>query len=191
MAEFQFYGTWDDTWAVLKAVLRRESIAFVADLAYHYPRPVWIRTLTSHAREMLHRRRRVYVFGEDFSTRPPCLVQQMTGSVAGKHFVYLAGGGQGLELALPNSHLDEGVWQLDAGRLTYPHEFWNGERGRWEKPTTALKGAFLDVKARLRGELEQHLPIRDLWIGPHAWDLVRDGKARIRVLTLPPGARNA
>lgn len=188
MAEFQFYGTWDDTWRVLKRILAREGTAFVADLAYHFPRPVWIRHLTSQAKEILHRRRRVYVFGEDFSLRPPCLVQPMTGSVAGKHFVYLAGGGQGLELALPNCQLDEGVWQLDAGRLTYPHEFWDAERGRWEKPTTALKAAFTDVKARMRTELEQHLPIRDLWIGPAAWDLVTAGKARIRVLTLPRNA---
>lgn len=191
MVEFQFYGTWDDTWRLLRAVLAREGTACVADLAYHDAKPVWIRTLTSHAKEILRRRRRVYVFGEDFSTRPPCLVQHLSGPLAGRYFVYLAGGGQGLELALPNCHMEEGIWQLGAGRLTHPHEFWNGERGRWEKPSANLRAAFTDVRMRLRAELEHHMPIRDLWVGPSAWKLVRGGKARIRVLSLPPGARNA
>ncbi len=185
MSEFLFYGTWDDTWRVLNELLAREGPSLVAALAYHFPKPVYVRSLTSHAREILQKRRRVYVFAEDFSVRPPCLVQQMSGPLAGKHFVYLAGGGPGLELALPHAQIDEGVWQLDAGRLTHPHDFWDPERGKWQRPPAALKAGFTDVRARIRGQVEQHWPIRDLWVGPDAWDLVRAGKARIRVLALP------
>jgi hypothetical protein len=183
--QFEFLGTWNDSWGVLEAILARGDATLIPDLWYEEAKPLVFAAVDETLKGLLHQRRRVYVWSTAFSKFPPGLERQGSGPKAGKYFVRLSLGGPGLELTLPACFEAEGLINLNFGSLSYAKETFNPETGRWEKPSSQLKAGYDDVRSRLCS----HVLKREsgVWTGLDATHLLNTGRARIAPQQAAPG----
>jgi len=175
--QLDFLGTWNDSWAVLEAILARGDATLIPDLWYDEAKPLFFAAVDETLKGLLRERRRVYIWCKAFSKFPPGLEQQGSGRKAGKFFVRLPLSGPGLELTLPACFEAEGLVNLNFGSLSYAKETFNPETGRWERPSSQLKAGYGDVRSRLCGHvLNQESGV---WTGLDAAHLLNAGRARI------------
>ncbi len=184
MGQFDFLGTWNDSWNLLGEILKRNDVKFVPDLKFNGPKPLYITYLDEEAKEVLRDRRNLYIWGS-FSIFPPCLDRIEEGQNAGKYSVWLAGGGPGLGLTLPACYEEGGLLNLGTGDLSYPKFTFNPNTNLWEPPSPALKAGYKDIKARIKRHLVRHKLKTFIWIGKEALQLVKQNKAKITGFELP------
>ncbi len=176
-SQFNFIGTWNDSWAVIEAILTRGETTLIPDLWYETSIPLSFHELDESLKSLLRQRRRVYIWCKAFSPFPPVLERQESGPNAGKYFVRLALGGPGLELTLPACFEAQGVVNLNFGSLSYARETFNPETRQWDKPSLELKAGYADVRAHLREHVLRQES--DVWAGPDAIQLLRKGRAKM------------
>lgn len=175
--QFEFLGTWTDSWAVLEAILKRGDATLIPDLWYEEPTPLAFVTVDETLKGLLRQRRRVYIWCTQFSKFPPHLEQQGSGPRAGKFFVRLPLSGPGLELTLPACFEAEGLINLNFGSLSYSKETLNPQSGKWERASSQLKAGYRDVRSRLcRYALKLE---NGIWTGLDAAQLLNTGRAKL------------
>jgi hypothetical protein len=180
MAEFDFLGSWDDSWRIMASILQIDHIQVIPDLKFERPEPIFITALDDKAKELLLDRRNVFLWSRKFSRFPPAMVRIEGGVNAGKHFLDLSGAGPGLRLVLPACYEKDGLWKLAVGSLYYQKETFNPEAHLWEKPTPELIAGYKEVKGVLRPHLAaRHEFALHVPIGHDALRLLRERKAVI------------
>lgn len=179
MAEFDFLGSWSDSWGILAAILANSEYSLVPDLLYDKPEPLFVTTINDSVREMLLDRRNGFLWSTKFSRFPPVMWRIEGGEADGKYHVGLGEGGPYLRLVLPACYEEEGVLNLGLGSLYYPK--WTTKPGTKIviKPSPELRRGFKEVKSVLVRHLVPLKSHPDIWIGQDANRLVEEGRARI------------
>lgn len=180
MAQFDFLGSWDDSWQIMASILQIGHISVIPDLWYERPEPIFIKALDHEAKDILRDRRNMFLWSTKFSRFPPTMVRMEGGEKRGKYYLRLSGGGPGLQFTLPACYEKDGLWNLAVAHLEYQRETLNPETEQWEKPTPELIAGYKEVKEILlphlvaRHEFALHVPIAH-----DALRLLREGQARI------------
>lgn len=180
MAQFDFLGSWDDTWKIMASILQIDRIQVIPDLKFDRPAPTFITVLDAPSIDQIMERRNVFLWSTKFSRFPPAMVRIEGGVNAGKYYLDLSGAGPGLRLVLPACYEKDDLWNLGAGSLYYQRETLNPETQLWEKPTPELIAGYKEVKGVLRPHLvARHEFALRVPIGHDALRLLREKKARI------------
>lgn len=192
MAEFRFFGTWNDYWGILDAILSHREYSLVPDLLYDKSEPVFITTLDDPAKEMLRVKGSGYLWSTKFSRWPPVMKRIEGGEADGKYYVMLGEGGPCLHLVSPACYEEGGVLMLDFGELYYPK--WTTAPGTniAIEPSPELRQGFQEVKTIIKRQvvrLKVSPDLRELvelkvgpghWSGRQASRMLEEGRARIQ-----------
>lgn len=180
MAQFNYLGTWDDSWTILAAVLARGDIRIIPDRWYETEFPSTYNLLNNELKSIVEHKRRIYLFSSAFSILPPFLVRQNRGLMTGKYSVQEEYAGPLLSLTLPACYNEGGYVNLNFGELSYPSRIIDPRTLKVEIPSQAVLAAYNDIRIRLKRVLHRHkLPKNWIQIGPDALRLLRKGDARI------------
>jgi hypothetical protein len=185
MAQFDFLGSWNDSWDIVAAILENKDLRLVPDLRYDKPEPLFATALDDSLKAMLLDRGNGFLWSTRFSRYPPVMGRIEGGEAAGKYTVSLTRGGPYLRLGLPFCYEEGGVINLAAGSLYYPSWFLNPEATVSEKASPELRAGFKDVKAVIRRHLVRLKSRPDIWSGREASRLVEGGRARVRGFERP------
>ena len=187
MAQFDFLGTWTDSWAILASILETTGTFFVADAKYEQPEPLFLRTVDEIRAECLKGNYgRFYVASDAFSVWQPCFRQTSLG-----WYVSDRRGGPLLELVLPSCYVYDNVGQpmqafsggkelhLACGTLMHQPAYHNPANGMWEPPSAALKAGYKEVLRRMKAQLVRHRFHEPIWTGRDALHEIENGNATI------------
>jgi hypothetical protein len=189
MAEFDFYGTWEDSSLYLEKVVTLGRFTLVVDMPYEQPVVFQSKVLSEDLMTLLQQRPHLYLWSDEYSRFP-------AGFLPGRHYVTIDPhiSGPALQLSLPICFPAEVNVRLGEGVLSYLPLYENPETGELYKPPEALKQAYNDVRRLLQKTMARCFVrcrvvsagvikpiVVPLWIGPNAMDLLEAGKAEIRV----------
>jgi hypothetical protein len=124
MRQFDFFGTWFDSWTIVEAVLRLGQVEIIPDLWYEHPNCVRISTLTERWKQLLQSRRRFFIVREGMPLRANGFVKQITGNRAGQYRIDLVSLALGVECTLPACYEEDGRVMLGSGSIYLADEFW-------------------------------------------------------------------
>jgi len=191
MADFYFYGTWEDSWTYLETLIHLERFTFVVDMWYTEPVPLQFRTVTADVESIVRKRPRLYLWSDEYSQFPPVFGNPTS---HGLMMIHLSEGGPALDLALPACFELKGKLSVGIGSLGYQPQYQNPETGEWYKPPETLKRAYREMRALLQKSLVRRYAwsrsitgrgirpeIKTYWVGPNAAALLEAGEADIMV----------
>jgi hypothetical protein len=185
MAQFDFVGTWNDSWGILATILENSEYSLVPNLLYESPEPLFVTKIDDLVKAMLLDRGDGFLWSTKFSRFPPVMKRIEGGEAAGKYYVGLSEGGPYLRLTLPACYADEEVINLAPGHLYYPK--WTTRPGTHIaiRPSPELRAGFREVKAITERQLVRLKVRPDIWSGQEASRLVEEGRARIHGFERP------
>lgn len=93
MAQFDFAGTWDDSWRLLDAVLAPRDLSLIPDMAFATPEPVFFTALDDSLKAILRERRRVFLWSSKWCRFPASLAPHPAKELAGTYYVRFDVGG--------------------------------------------------------------------------------------------------
>lgn len=180
MPQFDFLGTWEDSWALLDSILDREGVQALPDQWYGSNIPIGFSKLNEELKAILKKKRRLYLVSKDFSLLPPFLKKQNTGEMAGKYAIVETYAGPLISLTLPACYLKNDLTNLNFGALSYPTKIFNPVTRSLQPPSRELKAAYNDIRQRSKRILVRH-KIASSWIyiGRNAFNLLKAGDAEI------------
>lgn len=179
MPQFEFYGTWDDSWQILGDITSH-LFFLIPDRWYESSEIPKYNSLNNELKSTLRLKRRVFLWNQDFSVFSPGVRLQKAGSYSGKYQVGAEYGGPCLALTLPACSENENKLNLSCGQLTYPKEFLHPETGNWVPASEKLKSGYKNVIVLIKKSLIKHKSKTAIWIGKNASQLLEQQKAEIR-----------
>jgi hypothetical protein len=178
MREFAFFGTWNDSWAVLDAIEQLDMFWMVPDRWYERSEPLMCRHVDDSLKGMLRERRRLFLWSDAFAPTFPALRQQRSGPKSGYHNVPVGIGVPLLELVLPPCYEENDLLNVGAGDLAASQVVINPTTQR-EEPAPELLAGFELVRSQMKRVLTRHKLKRWIWIGPEALRLLQEQRVRI------------
>lgn len=191
MADFYFYGTWEDSWRYMEILACMRRFTFVVDMWYTEPIPVQFETLTDEVKDIVYKQRGLYLWSKEFSRFPPIFGKPTS---SGLMRIHLSESGPALDLVLPACFEYEGRLSVGLGWFGYQPQYQNPETGEWYKPPEALKRTYQEIRTLLRKNMVKRFvrsriitghgirpTIDTLWLGRDAAALLETGKADILV----------
>src|SRR4051812_44477327 len=133
MREFYFYGSWDDSFAIIGAILDTGRVTAFASKPYMEPKARFFNKLTPELQEIARARGALRLWLPGISSFPLQFGRWDSGVYAGQYFV--TDGGPYLNLSLPGCYEEGpegpgpatgvgGPIRLAAGCLSCDHEFY-------------------------------------------------------------------
>jgi hypothetical protein len=191
VTHFDFLGTWQDSWAILAAILNPGDVTLIVDRRYDQPQPITLTTVDDVRTHCLNGQHKFYVSGTMFSVAPPSCRRIDTGIYEGKYRVEDSRGGPLLVLVLPVCYRYDSVGvatnafengthlHLGPGTLMYQRYYWNEQSQLWERPSDCIKAGHVDLLRRVKTQLVRHTFHVPIWIGKDALQEVENGNATI------------
>jgi hypothetical protein len=179
MAQFDYLGTWNDSWQILARILERGGTRLVPDLWYTSPEPLYIEAIDSTAKEVLTKRRRLCIWADDFSRFPPIIKPVDYSRPDTLYTLQPTRGGPSIDFTLPPCYEEEGFTNLANGMCVAHGHYWNPESEVWERASANLQAGRKDIVRRMKQYLVRYKFHKHIWIGPDGLRLLEEGKARI------------
>lgn len=63
MAQFDFFGTWEDSWRLLHEISKFDDVSFVL-VIYDSPKPIFINKIDEEAKEFIKIKGHLYIWGK-------------------------------------------------------------------------------------------------------------------------------
>jgi hypothetical protein len=178
MAQFDFYGSQEDWYPVLEALLERPDIRLTPGRNYTTMHPKAYSEIDDSLRENLREVRRFFITG-DFSKHPLWLREYRRTDYAGVYSIDERRGGPALSLTLPMCNkLDERFLYLGPGDLFCHNIFWSDD-DEYKAPPD-VKAAYVELRKRVRSRLKKRqIADETIWIGDGGIGLLDRGEALI------------
>jgi hypothetical protein len=180
MPQFDYLGSWEDSWKIVGTLLERPATVLFLDCWYERPEPLRIVQLGEAEKQLIRQWRGLYIWATDFS-RFPLQFSRATRL----YRISSNEGGPCLNFSVPACYERDGTVNLALGIFTHSREYLNPETGEWELATPSVTRAYKEILDLIKQHLVRHKFHKPIWIGRHALDLVLCGKARIRGFGLP------
>ncbi len=167
MAEFDFYGTWEDVWSLVQKLTDLGQFTFVVDKPYTEPMAFEFTNFSADLEAMLCARPRVYLLSEEYSRFPLQFHE-----ARGHWMIDELSSGPTLDLCLPICFERDGKLCLYQGYLGHLACYQDPETGQWYKAPQALKRAYEKTRALLRKGMAKR------YLGCRSWTPLGDYKPR-------------
>ncbi|MBS0260476.1 MAG: hypothetical protein JSS02_00860 [Planctomycetes bacterium] len=180
MAQFDFLGTWNDSWDVVSAILEPGDVRLIPALMYEQPQARFLSRLGEVHELCLAECARFYISCERFTRHPPEFWEIKAGKNKGRFAIDDRKAGPLLDLSLPGCfrYDDVGVpylaieggpgMHLAPGTLSNQREYLNPDTQEWEWVAEAVKAGFKDIVRRVKKRLLRHQFHKPIWIGRNA-----------------------
>lgn len=193
MAEFAFFGIWEDSKTILEQLIEIDKFIFILDRWYEEPKPEILKVLTEDEKSTLERMRSIYLYSADYSIFPPFFPDDSSEDL---FRIFPLQSGPAIKLTIPFLDIDkEGMNTLGLGLLIYQSKYWHPETLEYYSPPQTLKDAFKLVKKIISQHCERRfIPfhgftaegkeihrVRTLYISKCGMELVRRGDAYVYV----------
>lgn len=181
MAQLDFYCSIQDRTSILESIFRGASVNIIWDGWYQSDKVPLFKVVSRNFLALLEEKRSCFLVSEDAAAKACSgLVQQTLGERAGQYWVDVDRLPSGLALTLPACFDERGRTWLSSGSLYCPREVFNHSRSRWESAEVARRELFTTCKSILQKNLLKVSAYEKVHrIGPHALELVREGRATI------------
>ena len=179
MAQFDFFGTWNDWWGILGHILATKVYSLIPDLKYDKPEPLFVTKVDDSVKTMILDRRNGFIWSPIFSRFPLSMELIKEGQNAGKYFVSPTRGGPCLRLVLPPCYEEDRIIHLGRGMLSCPKWTITPFTKVPEKPSAELRLGFKEVKEIIKNRIVYLKDPFKIWIGQHGKELVEEGRAVI------------
>jgi hypothetical protein len=186
MREFHFYGSWDDSFAILEAILATGKATAFFPKPHPEPKVRFFDTVAPDLREVTQTGGQVHLWLPGISSLPLGFEQWDSGIYAGQYFVL--GGGPYLTLSLPGCieapeasdsvSGKSGLFSLDAGNLSCPHEFYVSGAEIVVRMPKAAQERNEEFRKIIKAHCKRYGPKKQ-WVGLHAKKLLEEGKAKV------------
>ena len=191
MAQFDFLGTWQDSWEIITSILKPGDASLIADVTYDMPQAPLLTSIDDIQQQCFVGQRKFFVHSTKFSRNPLHWSQIDAGPNQGKNFIAERKGGPLLTLALPpcyrydsqhnatNAFEDGSDLHLGCGTLLCHRRYWNEQALNWELPSEAVKSGYKEILQRMKTHLVRHQFHVPIWVGKDALKQIQTGKASI------------
>ena len=161
MAQFGFYGCWEDSLQLLKMLIDLKRFTFVLDKWYSSPQPFQFTSLSDEVLSEVATARRLYVWSEVYSLYPAQFLWT-TDREVGR--IDPENGGPALDLFLPTTYEHDGKHGISLGWFAYQSKYYSPIDGEAYKPPEALKETFKELKSMLQKKMTRRfLPLSNLY----------------------------
>src|SRR5262249_17096212 len=155
MADFYFYGSHEDSLAVLRALLEKGDIVATANTNYPTRRLKSFRRLSPALLEALAINSMLFLTGP-FSKAPLRLWKLDGGKYAGTYCIEQRHGGPALAISMPIcKKLDGVIWHLRRGELYYQKHYFDDASQQWLRPSDELKAWHAALVKRIKPALKR------------------------------------
>jgi len=145
MAQFDFYGSWEDTLAILNALIALKKYSFLIDERYELEAPpFWFDHLDDISLKELEGWHYVLLWSRDYSMFPPYF--HIYPAIPQVKNVSIEKSGPALELTLVKNGTLKGQAIVGYGWLMHPSCFYYPDTGEPYKTPEALKQAYREVR---------------------------------------------
>lgn len=188
MREFDFYGSWRDSFEILGAILDTGKASAFFDGPYMESKAKFYDELTPELQARLSTEGGgVYLWLPSISTLPLRFGRWESGSYAGQY--YVTSGGPYLSLSFPACYIEgpegprlvldagENI-RLGVGTLSCPHEFYVPDPGIVVKMPKAAQERDEEFRKIIKAHCRRFGPNKR-WVGRHAIRLLEEGKAEV------------
>ena len=193
MAEFNFYGCWQDSLEILTKLAIEGKFRFFFDKHYDQPEPTWLNILEDGCQDEIESPVKLGLWSSDYSIFPLAFESY---AYQGKTYYEIkhSYSGPALSLLLPANYINNssGI-QLGHGWASYPSVFYHPRTLEPYTPPETLKSAFTEIKKTIKAYSEKrYIPslrinskgelkpiIETLWIGKKGLSLIERGEAMI------------
>lgn len=180
MAEFSYFGDWNDAWFILEIIMSVPGLRFVPDIIYKKQKVVYFEDFDSYRRSVRHPSKG-YIWGPFSEVRPVFFNIGESGKSKNgdKYVIDLIGGGMKFQFQ-PCGLYDLGDFtNISIGSISYQQWYFRGNSEETVFPDARLKDAYRQITNRLKRYLIRKKIKRSFWIGPSALKLVQAGEAKI------------
>jgi hypothetical protein len=188
MREFDFWGSWDDAFAIVAAILGTGKTTIFVDKPYAEPRAQFFDKLTPELQELARTQSKLYLWLPGISDSIPIQFARWdSGLYAGQY--YVTGRGPYPELVLPACYEEGpegprpatgtgGLIRLGVGTLSCGHEFYLPNPGVVVKMPRAAQEIDEEFRKIIKAHCKRFGP-KKRWVGQHAITLLQEGKAEV------------
>lgn len=177
MRQFDFWGSWDDSFAIITAILSTGKALAFPDMPYAEPQVRFFEQLTPEFQTIARARGKLFLWLPGISDSLPIRFGKWDSGIhAGQYFV--TGSGPYLELVLPGCYREGGLIQLRSGFLACDHEFYLPDA----KIVVAMPRAAQELHDEFVKIIKSHCKRfgpKKRWVGHHARKLLEEGKAEV------------
>ena len=168
------YGVEEDCTCFLQRVFCSGNIKIVPNLRYSKPDAFSFDSDSPALRLCLKQTRLLYLRGA--FCQSPLFFESLDD---GWYFISGERSGAMISLSLPGMENEHDGVLLRPGNLSRPTRFWDSEYSAATRAPESLKKTFLELVTELKCCLVKHHIGRPVWIGAHAFELLRQGNAKI------------
>jgi hypothetical protein len=185
MAQFEYLGTWVDSFEILKILINNNSLTLIGNLWYEKNDTSGLYVITENndeSRNYIKKYRNLFIWDKSITKFPPMLVKQNSGPKAGWHRLSYQRGGPMLDLTFPGCSQSDDSINLSIGILACPPYYENPETKEMEKTPNDVKVLFKLLCKDIKRQLVRYKHNIYIWTGKDAVRLLGEGKARITSL---------
>lgn len=191
MGQFDFLGTWQDSWEIVASILKPGDASLIADATYDMRHAPLLTSVDDIRQQCFAGHRKFFIQSTEFSHNPLHWSQIDAGQNQGRYFVDERKGGPLLILALPPCYrydaqlkatnaLDNGPdLHLGCGTLHCQRQYWNEQAQIWEAPSEGVKTGYKEILRRMKMHLVRHAFHEPIWVGKNALKQIQSGNASI------------
>jgi hypothetical protein len=191
VAQFDYLGTWKDSWALLTAILEPGDVTVIPDLRYPEPHLQQLRSLEGSYKELLNLGRSYFLYSSLFSRFPPALHKIESGRGMGSYRIEGSQEGPLLHLVLPACFreevggravpsIEEGPGlHLAPGMLSYQRSYECPNSDKCKPVSAEVKAGYKEIARRMKSCLVRHEFHEPIWIGRDALVQVQEHCATI------------
>lgn len=170
MAQRDFWGTKNDSRALLSTILHDTGLYIIPDLYYAQQAPTVFHEFDEKVFSVLSDRPNMFIGGNIFTRYPPSFHRIPGGANQGLFTVDVSQEGPFMQLTLPGYYEENGVYNLAPGMLSIQSQYFNPLLQQWERPSPSIKKAFRSLSATFAKSMVQRTLGEPIWMGSDAVD---------------------
>lgn len=191
MAEFHFYGTWEDTWKHLQRIAAETSLVGAIDQWYTSPKVYEFTGVTDEVKRLVKKNPRIFFLSDRYTYFPFHFIGP---TPSGLLRIDPEWSGPTLDLSFPACFECGEKVCIRSGRLFYQRRYIDPESEEYYKPPHELKQAFKEIQSVLKKDLTRlqtsyrmtgQRGVKNtkapIWIGSNALRLLDEGIAKIGI----------
>lgn len=191
MAQFDFYGDWEDSIVILKELFHLNGLTLILNKYYQEPNPIILKQLDDDVLLLLKNKPRMLIWSDLFSIFPPQFFKFKDGDM----MIQINESGPGFELELCRSSEKSDKLRLIPGMLFRPPQFYHPVSKTPYKLSDDILIEYSKIKQTICHSLEKRYfasqkitingkitPIAEpIWIGKHGLTLIESDTAFINI----------
>jgi hypothetical protein len=146
MAEFSFYGTWDDSRTYLERLAQLQQFTFVINKAYAEPTPMEFTAITDETWAWVQRHPFLLLWSAEYSRFPPIFDRPVRGFMR----ISVFRSGPAIEVSLPRPLEQDGQLRIHAGDIMYQARYQDPDSRGWYDSPKTIRSTFNVTRSLLR-----------------------------------------